>query len=377
MTTWQFPRAYSSPMLQNSKVSRRAFAQILGAGAAVAALPFPLPAAPRSTGGVRLSANENPYGPSPAAMNAIRESLADVWRYPDEAADALADSIARLHGVSTDQVILGDGSSEILKLTAETFLDRNRQLIVADPTFEAIAAHAATMGAVVTKVPLDAGYAHDVPRMTKDAGVIYVCNPNNPTATITPKLALRTLISSVPATTTLLVDEAYHHYATGSEYESVIPLVSSYPNLIVSRTFSKIYGMAGLRCGYGVGQKATIERMRRQQAWDSMNTVAIAAARASLADKDHVTRGRQRNSDTRAWVFQQLDRLGYAHLPSETNFMMIDLRTDVVPVIRAMRERNVHVGRLFPALPHHLRVTVGTPEQMQRFVDAFRETMRG
>ncbi len=363
--------------MQEATVSRRAFAQILGAGAAVAALPFPLAAAPRPAGVVRLSANENPYGPSPAAMNAIRESLADVWRYPDEAADALVDPVAKLHGVSTDQVILGDGSSEILKLTAETFLDRNHQLVIADPTFEAIASHAATLGAEVTKVPLDANYAHDVPRMTKDAGVIYICNPNNPTATITPKLALRTLISSVSATTIVLVDEAYHHYATGSDYESVIPLVSTHPNLVVSRTFSKIYGMAGLRCGYAIGQKPTIERMRRQQAWDSMNIVALVAARASLGDKDHVARGRQRNSDTRAWVFQQLDRLGYTHLPSETNFMMIDVRTDVLPIIRGMRERNVHVGRLFPALPHHLRVTVGTPEQMQRFVDAFRETTRG
>ncbi|MGZ7041599.1 MAG: pyridoxal phosphate-dependent aminotransferase, partial [Thermoanaerobaculia bacterium] len=198
---------------------------------------------------------------------------------------------------------------------------------------------------------------------------------NNPTATITPKGALRTLISSVPANTIVLVDEAYHHYATASEYESVIPLVSAHPNLVVSRTFSKIYGMAGLRCGYAVGQKATIEKMRRHQAWDSMNIVALAAGRASLADKDHVARGRQRNSDTRGWVFQQLDRLGYTHLPSETNFMMIDLRTDVVPVIRALRERNVHVGRLFPALPHFLRVTVGTPEQMQRFVEAFRKVV--
>jgi histidinol-phosphate aminotransferase len=156
----------------------------------------------------------------------------------------------------------------------------------------------------------------------------------------------------------------------------VIPLVATSPNLVVSRTFSKIYGMAGLRCGYAVGQKATIERMRNQQAWDTMNIVALAAARASLADTEHVVRGRQRNRETRSWVFGRLDRLGFAHLPSETNFMMIDVRTEVRPIIAAMRDRSVHVGRLFPALPHHLRVTVGTPGQMERFVDAFTAVMR-
>jgi len=363
-------------MLDNTNVSRRAFAQLLGAGAAVAALPFPIAAAPRSNGAVRLSANENPYGPSPAAMRAMRESLGDAWRYPDEAGDALIESIAKLHGLSTDQVILGDGSSEVLKVAALTFLDRDRPLVVADPTFEAIAAYASTIGADVVKVPLDASYAHDVAGMAKDAGLIYVCNPNNPTATITPKKALRSLIDSVPRSTTVLVDEAYHHYVTSSDYESVIPLTSTYPNLVVSRTFSKIYGMAGLRCGYGIGQQATIDRMRKQQAWDSMNIVALSAARASLADADHVTRGRQRNSKTRAWVTGQLDRLGFKYLPSEANFMMVDVRNDVRPVIRAMRESGVHVGRLFPALPHHLRVTIGTPEQMQRFVAAFGEAMK-
>ena len=360
--------------MHEAAVSRRTFARLVGAGAAVAALPFPIAVA-KPSGEVRLSANENPYGPSASAMQAARNSLVRAWRYPDEAVDALVSSIARLHGVSEDQVVIGNGSSEILKLVASGFLDRNRKLVVADPTFEAIVVYAEAIGVQVVKVPLDKAYAHDLARMAeiRDAGVIYVCNPNNPTATITPKAALRSFLDAAPASALVIVDEAYHHFATSSDYESLIPLVAAHPNLVVSRTFSKIYGMAGLRCGYAIGQHATIERMRTQQPWDSVNTVALAAASASLADADQVTRGRRRNSETRAWMMKELDRLGFAYLPSEANFMMIDVRNDVRPIIRGMRERGVHVGRLFPALPHQLRVTIGTPEQMARFVEAFKQ----
>jgi histidinol-phosphate aminotransferase len=361
-------------MQQSNVLSRRTFARLVGVGAAAATLPIQLSAKPAAAGEVRLSSNENPYGPSPAAMKAAGDSLTLAWRYPDEAGDMLAESIARMHGVSDDQVILGAGSSEILKATASAFLDRNRKLVAADPTFEAIGFYAASNGVDVVKIPLDANFAHDVPRMieaAKGAGVVYICNPNNPTATITRKAALRTLIESVPTSTIVMVDEAYHHFATSGEYESVIPLVASHPNLVVSRTFSKIYGMAGLRCGYAIGQKATVAKMREQQQWDSMNIVALSAARASLADADHVAKGRQQNSQTRAWTVTQLDKLGFKSLPSEANFMMIDVRNDVRPMIKSMREHGVHVGRLFPAMPHHLRVTIGTPEQMAQFIDAF------
>ena len=361
--------------MHEAAFSRRTFARLVGAGAAIAALPFPIASHAKPNGEVRLNANENPYGPSPAAMQAARDSLVRAWRYPDEEVDELIAAVARLHGVSEDQVAIGNGSSEILKIAASAFLDRTHKLVVADPTFEAIVIYARAMGVDVAKVALDGRYGHDVERMAeaaKDAGIVYVCNPNNPTATITPKSALRTLIDAVPRSTIVIVDEAYHHFATSSDYESVIPLVASHPNLVVSRTFSKIYGMAGLRCGYAIAQHATIEKMRVQQPWDSINAVALAAARASLADVEQVPRGRKRNSETRAWVSAQLDRLGFKHLPSEANFMMIDVRNDVRPVIRGMRERGVHVGRLFPALPHHLRVTIGTPEQMARFIDAFK-----
>lgn len=357
-------------------LSRRAFAQLLGTGAAAAALPrFALAARP--AGIVRLSANENPYGPSPAAIAALRDAFGLIARYPDDEANLLAADVAKLHGVSADGVILGDGSSEILKLVAAAFTSPSRKLVMASPTFEAIARYARAGSADAVTIPLDAAYAHDAAKMAAvaDAGVIYVCNPNNPTGSITPAAAMRTLIESAAPSAIILVDEAYHHYAASPSYESVIPMVKTRPNLIVARTFSKIYGMAGLRAGYAVAQPEVIRKLDAQKAWDSMNVMALVAARASLADTAYVAEGRKKNASTKRDLVAQLDGLGYKIIPSETNFVMIDLRREVRPVIGALRERRVQVGRLFPALPQHLRVTIGTPEEMARFVEAFRDVV--
>jgi histidinol-phosphate aminotransferase len=358
-------------------LSRRAFAQLLGAGAAAAAVPrLSLVAAPRSArpnGIVRLSANENPYGPSPAAIAAMRDSFGLAGRYPDDEADLLVADVAKLHATSSDEVLLGDGSSEILKLVAAAFTSPSRKLVMASPTFEAIARYSGAGGAEVVSVPLDRNFGHDLAPMAAvaGAGAIYICNPNNPTGSITPAPALRSFIESVNPSTMILVDEAYHHYASSPSYESVVTLVKTRPNLIVARTFSKIYGMAGLRAGYAVAQKDVIRKLDAQKAWDSMNVMALVAARASLADSGHVADGRRRNASTKATLLTRLGQLGYKVIPSETNFVMIDLRREVRPVITAMRDRRVHVGRVFPAMPQYLRVTIGTPEEMDRFMEAF------
>jgi histidinol-phosphate aminotransferase len=366
-------------------LSRRAFARAAGAGAAaavfsplVAVKPLFAVPPPAATGEIRLSSNENPYGPSPAALDAMREAFAKAWRYPDESQDALVDAIAKSHSVAHDQVLLGDGSSEILKVAAAAFTGPARKLVMAAPTFEAIGAAAKISGAEVVNVPLDASYGHDVAAMgaVANAGLIYICNPNNPTGSITPRAALRGLLTSVPSTTAILIDEAYFHYASSADYESVIPLIASRPNLIVARTFSKIYGMAGLRCGYAISSRETIKQLAAQQAWDSMNIMAIAAAQASLGDAQHVIEGRKRNAATKADVVASLKKLGYEIIPSEANFIMINVRRDVRPLLAGMRTHGVHVGRLFPALPNHMRVTIGKPEQMTAFVKAFGETLR-
>lgn len=367
--------------ITTSSLSRRGFVQILGAGAAAAVVrPRWAPALAQlpatATGVVRLSSNENPYGPSPAAFDAMRKAFDLAWRYPDEAVDALMADLAKLHGVSSEQVLLGAGSSQILKLAAAAFTGPGRPLVMAEPTFEAIGRYAQAAGAEVVKVPLTADHRHDLARMLPaGAGLVYICNPNNPTATLTPKAEVRAFLDRVPAGTRVLVDEAYFHYAESGDYESVLPQIKDRPNLVVARTFSKVYGMAGLRCGYAVAQPETIRLLLEQHVWDNVNIMALVAAQASLGDAGHVERSRRLNRETRAYVRSGLDAMGYKPIPSETNFIMADLRRDVGPVIDALKQRNVEVGRRFPAMPNFLRVTIGTRPQMEAFLGALRGVM--
>src|SRR5206468_10795880 len=246
--------------------------------------------------------------------------------------DILIERIAKINGANREQIVLGDGSSEILKLCAESFTGPTQgKLIAADPTFEAILEYSKACGGEVVKVPLIADFHHDLAKMGAAAqkGLVYICNPNNPTASITPKSDLRDFISKTPRETMILVDEAYFHYADSPDYESVIPLVKDHPNLIVARTFSKIYGMAGLRCGYCVAQPDTIKRMHGFQMWDSVNIMALAAARASLDDPNQVTNGQRLNSEAKNFTTSELDKLGHKTIPSQANFIMFDCKKPV------------------------------------------------
>jgi len=370
-------------MIMNHAISRRTFSKLIGvtaASAAVGSLPIVnfSPKAAVAPAIVRLSSNENPYGPAPDALKAMTEAFSLAWRYPDEYADLLTGDLAKLNSVTAEQILLGDGSGEILKLCAVAFTGRDKRVVVANPTFESIARHASVANAEVMKIDLTSDFRHDLDKMltaTGNAGLVYICNPNNPTASITPKTEISQFLSKVPRTTVVLVDEAYHHYVDSKDYESVIPLVKDYPNLIVARTFSKIYGMAGLRCGYCVTQSANIRAMKTHQVFDSVNIMALAAATASLKDTEHVARGRKLNSEVRKIVCDELESLGYRYIPSHANFMMIDLKREVRPVISALFSRGVEVGRVFPALPNYMRVTIGTSDQMKSFMAAFREIM--
>ena len=365
--------------------SRRNFSKLVGVSAVFSALQAGREVRgswrtllPPSNEVVRLSSNENPYGPSPAALKAMTDGFSLAWRYPDEYADMLAEELARGHNVPVDQLLLGDGSGEILKLCSAAFTNKDKKLVIANPTFEAVARHAGVANAEVVKIDLTSDYRHDLQKMlaaSTGAGLIYICNPNNPTASITPKNEIADFLAKLSPTTMVLVDEAYHHYVESKDYESVIPLVKQYPNLIVVRTFSKIYGMAGLRCGYCVTQRANIASLRTHQIFDSVNIMALVAALASLKDLDHVAHGRKLNSEVKASLCAELDQLGYRYIPSHANFMMIDLRREVRPILSALRSRGVEVGRLFPALPNFMRVTIGTSPQMKSFVTAFKQVM--
>jgi histidinol-phosphate aminotransferase len=327
---------------------------------------------------VRLNANENPLGPCPGAIAAMREALAGAYRYPAETQTALAEEVAALHGVSPEEVILGNGSSELLELSVAAFCDGARSLVVAEPTYEAVLLHARAVGDRAALVPLTPDYHPDLPAMlaaAQSAGLVYLCNPNNPTATVTPKAEVQAFLEKLPKTTMVVVDEAYCHYVESADYESVIPRVREHPNLIVMRTFSKVYGMAGLRSGYAIASPAAIARMTKHQAFNDLNLLGIAGARESLKDDAHVAYNRRVNQEVRAAAVADLAAMGYRTLPSQANFFMVDLRRPAPPVIQAMRRQGIAVGRPFPAVPNFLRVTVGTADQMRAFAAALRTVM--
>jgi histidinol-phosphate aminotransferase len=361
-------------------MSRRAFAGSLAA-TSVALLDTPLlsrvahAARNVSPGAVILSSNENPYGPSSKALDAAAHAAAN--RYPDGLEDEVRSALARHHGVSVEQVVLGCGSSEILQMADEAFSGPGRRVVAAEPTFEAVLAYAKVVRADGIKIPLTPDFRHDLPRMAAacDAttGLVYVCNPNNPTATIVSGDEMAAFAAQVPRTATILVDEAYHHFVEDSRYRSSLELIGKHPNVVVARTFSKIYGMAGLRLGYAVGSKETIAAMRPYASWSNANASVLAAALASVADAELVPRQRKLLNDTRKWLVGELAKRGFRTMPSETNFVMIDVGGDVTPVIQAFRARNILVGRKFPSLPNWLRVTVGTRDETAAFLAALPE----
>jgi len=365
--------------MTQAPLTRRRFASALGAAlGAVVVRPSPAAAAPQgpASGVIDLSSNENPYGPSAAALEAMTRSQAVAGRYPDAAEQATIEAIARLHGVSADRVVLGCGSSEVLRLCDAAFLGPGRTVVAAQPTFEAVLHYAKVTKAEPVTVPLTADFRHDLPAMARAcdarAGLVYVCNPNNPTGTIVTGDELLAFLDKVPAATTVVVDEAYHHFVEAPAYRSAVGMIDRFPNVVATRTFSKVYGMAGLRLGYAVASVANAEALRGHASWSNANAAVLAAAQASLADEGLVARQRERLNGTRRWLSSELARDGRRTIPSETNFLMIDAGGDVGPLIAAFEARGIRVGRRFAALPTWLRVTIGTPEETRAFLEALR-----
>jgi histidinol-phosphate aminotransferase len=202
--------------------------------------------------------------------------------------------------------------------------------------------------------------------------MVYICNPNNPTATVVSAEATRDFVASLPQGIPVVIDEAYHHYVDDPFYASAVSLAKQGKPVVVMRTFSKIYGMAGLRMGYAVGHADLISRMSAHKVWLNTNTLTVAAALASLEDKEFVERNRKLNAQARQFVEQQVTKMGLSYIPSQANFLMVDLKRDMGPVVGALRARNVFAGRPFHPLRQHLRVTIGTMEEMKRFVEELR-----
>jgi histidinol-phosphate aminotransferase len=336
-----------------------------------AASPF-FPRASAPGGPIILSRNENAYGPSDTVMAAMRESLSVANRYAFANAKALAEKLAYLHGVKAEQVVLGCGSGEILSIAAAAFLGPGKNLIQASPTFEAIGRCAQTVGAQIIGVPLTKNYAHDLAAMLAktDArtGLIYICNPNNPTATLTPRRDLEAFVRKLPATTTVLIDEAYHHFVEPSaDYSSFIDTPFQDERVFACRTFSKVYGLAGIRAGYAVAAPRVAHTLATWRLPEGINAVAAQAAIAGLDDQEHVRMSIKRNADDRQEFFNQAHARMVRGIDSHTNFAMLQVGRPATEVIEFFKQNNIEIARPFPPMDHHVRVSFGTPPQMKEF----------
>jgi len=362
---------------------------LAGAAAALPATPSGLDALFRPVRGsgtpadpLLLNSNENPLGIGPLARAAAVEALAVANRYPDDQADALAHELAEFLGVGRDHVLLGNGSAEILQMAVQSLALDGARFVTAHPTFEQVSTYRLPLGTELATVPLDDRWGHDLERMRREAGrsgggaVVYLCNPNNPTGTLTASGEMDEWIRESDEDTFFIVDEAYHELVDDPGYRSALPWARERPNVLVVRTFSKIYGMAGMRLGYGIGQPETVERIARFISDANTNQMAVAAASASLRDDEHVERSLASNRAAKALVMETLGDLGLEALPSQTNFVMHGIGGDVQDYIDRFAAEGILVGRPFPPMLEHNRVSLGTVEEMGRWAETLRDFRR-
>jgi len=365
------------------RFSRRSFLHLSAAASAVATLRFTTEYAlaasfrpPHSGDAVMIDSNENPLGPGQAARDAMAAIIPRGGRYGDEITDELVNTFAQKENLSPDYVRMTVGSTPPLALSVLAFTSPQKSYVTGDPGFELGMHIAATNHARVVKVPLAKNYAHDVKAMlaaAPDAGLFYICNPNNPTGTLTPHSDIEYLVANKPKDSVVVVDEAYIHF---SGAPSSIDLVKAHKDVIVLRTFSKAYGMAGIRCGAIIAHPDTSEKVLERGGFNFMPVTAVVAATASLKDTDLIPERRRINAAVRQQTFQFFDQNGFSYIPSEANCFMVDVKRPGQQVRAAMAKENVLIGRIWPIMPTWVRVTVGTQEEMAKFQTAFQKVMR-
>jgi histidinol-phosphate aminotransferase len=327
----------------------------------------------------KLSSNENPYGPPESVMKAMTNAFkyANRYGYPD---GDIVEELAKHHGVKPENILLGAGSGEILEVVGTTFLQGGgKKVIGVEPSYSSVYQHAAGIKADAIKLPLLDNYRQDIAALARttrknyrDIGFVYLCNPNNPTGLVVTKQEVKQLLDGIPEDMPVLIDEAYHHFVDDPSYATSVPYVLEGRPVIIARTFSKIVGLAGMRLGYAVAPKPLIDSMR-PRGIGSINAIVKwggVAGLKDLATQEHVKRTTiaLRNKTT-----AELRALGYEVIPSETNFFMVGIKTKVEPIIEEFRKKKVAVGRPFPPMLEHLRVSIGTAEEMDRFMVAFKD----
>lgn len=327
----------------------------------------------------KLASNENPFAPSESVVKAIHEAqrYTNRYRYPDP---GLNPALAQLHSVGNENILAGAGSSEILHIAASAFLGSGKKVIGVEPTYSAVYEYATGLETNAIRLPLGKDFRQDTPALIKainenarDLGLIYLCNPNNPTGLVIPASEIRHLLDQIPSEIPVLIDEAYHDFVEDPRYASSTPFVKSDRSVIIARTFSKLYGLAGLRLGYAVAPSRLIKQMRAHTSGMSVNVLAKFAGVAALNDTAAQQQVRRETLALRKKITAELETLGWQVLPSEANFFMVRIRRPVFDVIEQFRTRGVLVGRPFPPLLDFLRVSVGTADEMDRFMGAFKQ----
>ncbi len=334
-------------------------------------------------GPLRLSSNENPLGLPDGAREAIVRGLGEANRYPGPSRRALTEALALKHGVGQEGIVLGNGATEILQMGVQYLMDPHLRLVAATPTYEDVFEYADPHHWVELRtLPLTPSFAHDLPAMeTATRGshapvLVYLCNPNNPTGTLTSTEEIVGWIRSAPDHVHFLVDEAYFDFVDDPGYRSLDSLAWSSPNVVVVRTFSKVYGMAGMRLGYAIAHPDTAKKLRLFAPGTNANQLALVAGLAALEDAEWVALTLDTNRRAKALAYHVLEELDLECLPSHTNFVMHRVPGDLREYIRRMADAGIRVGRPFPPMLEFSRVSLGLPEEMERFSETLRDFRR-
>ena len=329
-----------------------------------------------SDGPIRLSSNENPYGPSKFVQKATQEAFVHGCRYPTAYANTLAEALAKKHGVSKESIIITGGSTEGLKITGMTFTAGGGEIIAGQPTFLAMMNYAKQWGASINWVPVGADKGYDIPeiekRISSKTKLIFLCNPNNPTGTLVPAKQLVDFCETASQKTIVFSDEAYYDYIEEPNYPSMIELVKKGQNVIVSKTFSKVYGMAGMRVGYLVAKPELAAKIKKNVVAMS-NVLGIEAAKAALQDQAFYDFSIQKTKQAKKQIYSLLDHLRLDYVPSHTNFIFFHSKKDIRELGPAMLAKGVQIGRPFPPFYDWCRISTGTAEEVDLFVNGMLE----
>lgn len=322
---------------------------------------------------VKMASNENPLGPGKKALDAMREASVKMHLYPDGNCYYLKTELAEKIGVAEENIIVGNGSDEILKMLGETFLNEGDECIMANPTFSEYEFVTKLMNARNIKIPLK-DFRHDLPKMkeaiTNKTKMIFICSPNNPTGTIVTKGELDKFLQELPENIIVVLDEAYYEYVDSSDYHESLEYLQKGKNVIILRTFSKIYALGGLRIGYGIASKEMIALLNRVREPFNVNQMAQSAALASLKDQEHVAKSLQINGEGKDFLTTKLEELNLFYVPTQANFIFLQIGVDSKTFFQEMLKEGIIIrtGDIF-GLPDFIRVTIGTAEQNQRFIE--------